>query len=277
MKKYKLKLKAQEFTFEDFNDFQNKIKNLLYHGVLIFETEVISNDTEDDTPDDIEKPKPDGDQEDKPPKTQLKAQKSGAEHGSGPKRKRGGKRFPKELVEFVKKRVDELNNSDLCDEINKEFDLNMVSQNLSKWMYSKGIKRIKRVRALKVKKPKSDGPDGEHVKEQGVPDKRTQSKYPKEIKEFIRSRMEKNSNQDLIDLINEKWDIGISMTQLKNYMKNYQLKRVKIIRTPRRKKTDIKKEKNLPGESVGDEVKRIEEQREGLEDDDDIDGLELDD
>ena len=172
--------------------------------------------------------------EDKPPKTQLRTQKSGAEHGSGPKRKskgNQGKRFPKELVEFVKKRVDELNNSDLCDEINKEFDLNMVSENLSKWIYSKGIKRIKKVRS-----PKSDSLD-----------LRTIGKYPPEMKEFIRSRMETNSNQDLTDLINEEFSFGITMTQIKNYMKNYQLKRVHIIRTPRRKKEKVEKVKKKMG------------------------------
>ncbi len=158
---------------------------------------------------------------------------------SGKTKGNRGRRFPKELVGFVKERVDELNNPDLCEEINKEFDLKMGSQNLSKWMYSKGIKRIKGVRTPKAEMIA----DGEHVKKKGVLDMRTKGKYPKEMKEFIRSRMETTSNQNLTDLINEEFDLEITMDQVKNYMKYNKLRREKRIRSPRISKEEIEKKK----------------------------------
>ncbi len=162
-----------------------------------------------------------------------------------------GKRFPKELVGFVKERVDKLNNSDLCELINREFDLNINSQKLSKWMYSKGIKRIKGVRS-----PKSDGTKQISVPQKHVQnqDGRTIGKYPPEMKEFIRSRMETTSNQNLTDLINEEFDLEITMDQVKNYMKYNKLRREKIIRSPRISKEEIEKKKIEKPKKWTDEI-----------------------
>lgn len=84
---------------------------------------------------------------------------------------------------------------------------------------------------------------GEHIKEQGVPNKRT--KYPKEMKEFIEGHMETNTNQEICDLINEKWDVDIILMRLNSYMIYNKLKRENIIRTPRRKKEEIKVKKTV--------------------------------
>ena len=112
MKKYKLKIKEQEFTFEDEIDFQNKVKNLMCHGIMSFETESIEVDTEEELKNSVQTIKPiifpinskkgteqrdkirdklakQADEEDKLPKTELPAQNSGAKEGFvPPKRKR---------------------------------------------------------------------------------------------------------------------------------------------------------------------------------------------
>ncbi len=67
--------------------------------------------------------------------------------------------------------------------------------------------------------------DGEQVKEKRVPDKRTQGKYPKEMKEFIEEHMDTNSNSELCELINKKWDCGMTLIRLNSYMSYKKIKR----------------------------------------------------
>ncbi len=182
MKKYKLKIKEQEFTFEDLDDFQNKIKNLMSHGVLLFETEIINDDTE-------EKPL-----------------------------------IPEEY-------------SELEEEEKPVPDKPYIGGDSQEYVEPKKPKRNRRTKEEMVS-------DGEQSKEQGVLDKRTKSKYPDELKKFIEDHMETTTNPDLVDLINEEFDFEIKIETMKNYMQCNNLRRKNVIRTPRRRKEEMKEDKS---------------------------------
>ncbi len=70
-------------------------------------------------------------------------------------------------------------------------------------------------------------------------------KYPEGMGDLILENMETTLNQDLCDMINEKWDVDINKDRLKDYMKNHNLKREKRIMAPKKesgeRKTRLKK------------------------------------
>ncbi|MBA7670676.1 hypothetical protein ES703_78822 [subsurface metagenome] len=127
-------------------------------------------------------------------------------------------------------------NEELAILVNEKFGLNLTAPKLANYLWLRKLRRSSPNRQrVERKEEKIDGQD---IRKR---------KYPKEMKEFIESHMETNSNQALVDLINKKWDVKIVMLALKNYMQNYNLKRINIIRTPRRKKEEIEVEKKKVG------------------------------
>lgn len=69
--------------------------------------------------------------------------------------------------------------------------------------------------------------------------KQRKSKYPNEMKGFIEKHMNQNSNQKLCDMINEKWDVEITVAKLAAFISHNKLKR------------EIKVKKNLDGQNTG--------------------------
>lgn len=148
-------------------------------------------------------------------------------------------KFPEEMEGFVKENLN-LKYRELAEKVNKKFGLNMDSKNMSDYLRYRNIKKeviYSDDLRLKNKEEKVSTTKRKYKKRIG--------KYPPEMKGFIERHMETNSNQALIGLINEKWDIGITMNNVKNYMKYNKLRRVNIIRTPRRTKEKIEGEKKV--------------------------------
>lgn len=224
------------------------------------------------------------------------------EQGVPDKRTKGnrGNRYPKELVAFVKKRVDELNNSDLCDEINEEFDLNINSQKVSKWMYSKGIKRIKRVRSSSA--PRRAKEEIEKVKKKIGP----QKKWTDEVFQYLKGNINNFSNKELCEELESQFNLKTNPTNLQQhnsvhgikrdhetganqeiieFIKKSKIKNVYTLRDKIIEKFEVNMEpaevrkymkEALKGEEVADEVKRIQQQREEpeeLEEINDIDDI----
>lgn len=143
------------------------------------------------------------------------------------------------MKQIIKQLEEERNKLDL-----KIIKINQAIQTLKEVEGSKEViysndPRLKRKRRTKT--------EMHAVRNRDQTKKKGSKKYPDEMKEFIKSRMETTSNQDLIDLINEEFDLEITMTQVKNYMKYNKLRRVNIIRTSRRKKEEIEEEKKKIG------------------------------
>lgn len=328
MIKYKIRINPQSFEFENLQEAQQKVNDLFGVGLWFFElsgVEVTPEDPEEEKEFIIENEE----EAPEPPKTNLKAKKRDAEKDLyRPKRKRRtkaemdvvrkpehikeqggldkrtkgnrGRRFPKELVAFVKKRVDELNNSDLCDEINEEFDLNIVSQNLSKWMYSKGIKRTKRVRTPKAKKEEIEGVK----KKMGAP-----KKWTDEVSQYLKDNINNFSNKELCEELESQFNLKTNPDSLQSTLSQKGIKRdskvetgvdqeiVLFISKSKTKEVYALRDKiiekfevdipiaklrtlmnqrkdNLPGETVEDEVLRIKKKRvEIFGEDNDIDDI----
>ena len=72
----------------------------------------------------------------------------------------------------------------------------------------------KRTRRTKIVTPNKKGP---------------QRKYPDEMRGFIERHLNSNNNQQICDLINEKWDVEITKQKLAAYMAYKKLKREKKI------------------------------------------------
>jgi len=68
--------------------------------------------------------------------------------------------------------------------------------------------------------------------------KTKQQKYPDELEDFIKEHMETNSNKQLVGLINEKYEIGITLARLNSYMVYKKLRRKEPKPGPPKKYTD---------------------------------------
>ena len=136
--------------------------------------------------------------------------------------------YPKEMKDFCERHMNQNSNQQLSELVNETFGLNTTPPKIGNYLWLRKLRREYIISQRKEKK--SDCQDG-----------RKKGKFPKEMYGFIERHMETNSNQALTDLINEKWDIGITMDQVKNYMKWKKLRRVNIIRSQRRSKEELEK------------------------------------
>ena len=59
---------------------------------------------------------------------------------------------------------------------------------------------------------------------------KTRSKYPEEMLTLVKENMPIKSNQEICDIINERWDLSMTKDRLKNFFQAHKLKREKRIR-----------------------------------------------
>ena len=129
-------------------------------------------------------------------------------------------RFPEEMEGFVRGILD-LKNGEIAYKVNKRFGLEMNQKKISD--YIRGVM----FSSLDIKSKKVVA-KREHIKEKGVPEKRTnkQKKYPDEMAELIKEHMETNSSKQLVNLINKEYNVGITAERLAAYMSYKKIKRV---------------------------------------------------
>ena len=130
------------------------------------------------------------------------------------------KKFRPEVDKYIKDHAADMSDFDIAYNLKIEFGVDTTAGSISN--------RKSVIKAARFKSKKKEQPE-EKI------DRRKISKYPDEMKGFIKEHMETNSNQQLCDLINEKWNINIDKIKLNSYRTYNKLKRVNIIRSPRKK------------------------------------------
>jgi len=224
---YKIELRAQSFEFESWEKARDKVRELLDAGLWFFTLDEIKEEKKEIAPIDSEKGIKQRDQARE--KMLKKAKKEERLKNSvqkikpimiDPKIKPGTpKKFTPEVDKYIITHAD-VSNEDIANSLKRLFDVETTPGSVGN-----------RKSILKSAKPTKEKVD-----------MRTLSKYPDEMKEFVKSRMETTTNQDITDLINEKWDLGLTKDRLKSFMKYNKLKRKFIIRSPRRTSTELEKE-----------------------------------
>ncbi len=257
MKKYRLHIKEQVFRFEDFAELKKAVKELMDMGAWMLETGLISEEPEEkkevikvvgekqkekEHSQEIDRKKLlmkeeearenllNTEQKIKPikidtkllKKKEIKLLEKEAKKVSTTKRKSKSK-FPKEMEGFIKDNLD-LEYDILVDKVNERFELNMSTKDMYDYL---------RYRKIKKKKVMySDDPGLKSVKKEKKaiisdekPLKTKQRKYPDEMEDFIKERIEGNSNKELVDLVNEKYNVNIDYPKLATYLFYKKIKR----------------------------------------------------
>lgn len=119
-------------------------------------------------------------------------------------------KYPPQMAEFVRKNMDSYRNRDLAELIDKKFDININDNRLASYMRHHELFRDK----LKFDKIK-------------YVSKPRESKFPDGMREFIEENMQENKNPVLCERINEKFNIEITIEQVKSFMRVRGIKRTK--------------------------------------------------
>ena len=231
-------------------------------------------------------------------KAEMKAEnkpeklKGWAKYHADKKKKTKQQKYPDEMAGFVERHMNTNSNKQLCDLINEKYDVGIIPQRLAPYMNYKKLKRNKNL----GEKKKLDNP-----KKLGKP-----KIYTDEAVQFLKDNINNFSNKELCEELNSQFNIKATASSLQNMLCHKGIKRdrqidvdpelMKLINKSKEKdvlilrdyiieklEKDIpinklrglmdKRKGNLPGESVEDEVRRIKEKRDSL--DQDVDELEL--
>ena len=204
------------------------------------------------------------------------------------------KSYPKEMREFVEENMDGKSNEELCTLINSKFDVRITKMRIAAYMQYHKLKRGKKSEEKKIGKPK---------------------KYTDEVVKFLRENINNFSTKLLCEELDYKFNIKTNVANLQGVISQKGIKRdapveeidpkisefvmkskekeVYALRDDIIEKFEVylpmdklrnlmgQREEKLSGEDVDDEVKRVQEQREEpvqefFEDDEDVDGMDLD-
>ena len=200
------------------------------------------------------------------------------------KKKIGSNKYPKEMVGFIEMHMNQASNPQLCDLINGRYEIGITPPRLAAYMSYKKLKRENPNRQREERKKEIDKYEIgiihlNHNGKYACNEKTTvnqnklskdwekincdncKRKFEADSKPEVNKFIQKSTTEDVYDLrdkIIEKFEVDIPIAKLRNLM--------------------MFRKKKIPGENVEEEVKRIEEQRETFDgDDEDIEDLELDD
>jgi len=195
------------------------------------------------------------------------------------------KKYPEEMVDFIKKNIETNSSKELVELINKEFGVGITLTKLAAYMSYKRLKRDPKSREYRSRK------------------------YSKEAIQFLKENINNFTNKEICKDLDLRFHIKTNIGNLANFLSANNIKRdiqtdmdpeivdfikkskvtdvytlrdniidkfEKNIQTEELRK--IMKERQLPGEDSNEELKRVVNKRteEDYEDDDSIDDLELD-
>ena len=145
-------------------------------------------------------------------KLKRKYKKKGDWRKSRKRSKEKVRAYPKMMVYFVKQNMNEMRTPELAEAVNKKFNVNISPQNLSKWMWSKALKRKKRLRSIKDFKYKSHTPE-RSPSGKIIPKKK--KLFSEQVDEFIKKKWPTNKDSELRQLMGEKFNVWYTIDQIK--------------------------------------------------------------
>ncbi len=222
MKKYKIKIRAQAFTFEDITEARRKVRSLLESEIWFLELseeDDTSNDTENDIEEVIEEEKsePEKKQKEVPGKPKRKRRTKAEMIAAGKQIKESGIRKPgtylkysDEVNEFIKENWQNNTDKELVVMIKEKFEIDRSIDQ---------IKGHRRDNGWVADKPRRK------VEQVEIKKKSSVMRYPEGMKDFIEENMDGTKNKELCVLINEEFDIEITMPKLAAFMQYKNIRR----------------------------------------------------